>query len=103
MEASVETPAGVMNKRVHLVYSGRVQGVGFRLTAEELARSLGVVGWIKNLRDGRVELMAEGDESVLAKFLDQLRTGPMRNFIKQVDITWGEWTGEFEEFQIRYF
>jgi acylphosphatase len=91
-----------MKKHIHVLYTGRVQGVGFRFTAEESARQLGVVGWVKNLRDGRVELVAEADEKILAQFLNEIRTGPMRNFIKDTEVTWGTATNEFDEFEIRY-
>ena len=92
-----------MKKHIRVVYSGRVQGVGFRFTAEESAKRLGVVGWIKNLRDGRVELVAEGEEKALEQFIKDIRTGPMRNFIKDVEITWSTSTDEFEDFEVRYF
>ena len=92
-----------MKKRVHAYYAGRVQGVGFRLTAEESAAPLGVVGWIKNLRDGRVELVGEAEEEALAQFLEALRTGPMRNFIERVEVTWSAATDDFEQFEIKYF
>ena len=92
-----------MKKRVHVFYSGRVQGVGFRMTAEETAQSLGVVGWVKNLRGGRVELMAEAEEEVLRRFLGALRTGPMKNFIQQADVSWSSASDTFNEFEIRYY
>lgn len=92
-----------MKKRVHAFYAGHVQGVGFRLTAEELAKELEVAGWVKNLRDGRVELVAEGAEPVLVRFLEQLRKGPMRNFISDVEVSWSASTDNCEEFEIRYF
>lgn len=92
-----------MKKRVHVFYSGRVQGVGFRLTAEETAQGLGVVGWVKNLRDGRVEVVAEADQNTLERFLEAIRTGPMRSFIEQVDVSWSNASGTFEEFEIRYY
>ena len=92
-----------MKKRVHVYYSGRVQGVGFRMTAEDAARQFGVVGWIKNLRDGRVELVAEADEATLERFLQTLRAGPMKNFIAQVDATWSHASETFAEFEIRYY
>jgi acylphosphatase len=91
-----------MKKHIHALYTGRVQGVGFRFTAEESARQLAVVGWVKNLRDGRVELVAEADEKILSQFLNEIKTGPMRNFIKDTEVTWGTATNEFEEFEIRY-
>ena len=92
-----------MRRRVHVYYIGRVQGVGFRMSAEETAHRFGVVGWVKNLRDGRVELLAEGDETTLQQFLEALRQGPMKNFIRDTSLSWSEATESFEEFEIRYF
>ena len=91
-----------MKRQAHVYYSGRVQGVGFRITADETARGVGVVGWIKNLRDGRVEMVAQGDEQALEQFLQAIRTGPMANFIKDVEIVWGPPTELFKDFEIRY-
>jgi len=91
-----------MKKRAHVFYSGRVQGVGFRLTAEEAARPAGIHGWIKNLRDGRVELVAEAEEEKVKQFLEELRTGPMKNFIKDVNVTWGPASDIFKDFETRY-
>ena len=92
-----------MKKRVHIFYSGRVQGVGFRITAEETAKSLGVMGWVKNLRDGRVELVAEAEEATLKRFLTTIRNGSMKNFIEQADASWSEASETLEEFEIRYY
>ena len=89
-------------RRVHVYYTGRVQGVGFRVTAEEVAEALEVVGWVKNLRDGRVELMAEADEATLEEFLRALRHGPMKNFIGEVQATWGQASNAYSEFSIHY-
>jgi len=58
------------------VVAGRVQGVGFRFFAERAARELGVRGWIRNLPDGSVETVAEGEEDAVKKYLDRLRVGP---------------------------
>ena len=92
-----------MMKRVHAFYSGRVQGVGFRITAEEAARNLGVVGWVKNLRDGRVELVAEANQGTLEQLLNDIRTGSMKNFITQVELSWSNASETFDEFEIRYY
>ena len=92
-----------MKKRVHVFYTGRVQGVGFRITAEETAQEYGAVGWVKNLRDGRVELVAEAAEEVLERFLKAIRYGSMKNFIEQVTISWSSATDTFDEFEIRYY
>lgn len=91
-----------MKRRVHVYYSGRVQGVGFRMTAEEVAREFGVVGWVKNLRDGRVELIAEAEEAVVEQFLRTLRNSSMKNFIQKVDVSWSDATDTFDDFEIRY-
>ena len=58
------------------VVSGRVQGVGFRFFAERAARDLGVRGWVRNLPDGSVETVAEGEEDAVSGYLARLRTGP---------------------------
>jgi len=92
-----------MKKRVHAFYSGRVQGVGFRMTAEDTARELGVAGWVKNLRDGRVEVVAEAEEAALERFLEEIRTGSMKNFIQQAEISWSNASDTFDEFVIRYY
>ncbi len=92
-----------MKRRVHVFYSGHVQGVGFRITAEETALRCSVCGWVKNLRDSRVELIAEGTEAVLQQFLEEIRTGAMGKFIQDASVSWGEPTDEFKGFEIRYF
>lgn len=91
-----------MNKRVRAYYSGRVQGVGFRVTAEETATRLGVVGWVKNLRDGRVEVLGEAGQPVLEEFLEDVRVGPMKNFIRDVKVSWSAASNTFNEFEIYY-
>ncbi len=86
-----------------MFYSGKVQGVGFRMTAEETAQRFGVVGWVKNLRNGQVELVAEAEQDVLERFLEAIRAGSMKNFISQVDVTWSNASETFDEFSVRYY
>ncbi|MFH1577782.1 MAG: acylphosphatase [Candidatus Omnitrophota bacterium] len=90
-----------MTKRIHLFYSGRVQGVGFRYTVQGVAYDLEVVGWIKNLYDGRVEVVAEAEESALKKFLSYVRQH-FQDYIKNTDVQWQNATGEFEDFRITF-
>lgn len=91
-------------KRVHVFYSGRVQGVGFRFTVESIALELGAItGWVKNLSDGRVELVAEGEEARLEEFLRRIREGIMKRYIRKEDIIWEPYRGEFDDFQIKFF
>jgi len=59
------------------VISGRVQGVGFRFFAERAARESGIRGWVRNLPDGNVETVAEGEEEAVVRYLDRLRRGPI--------------------------
>lgn len=90
-------------KRLSVFWFGRVQGVGFRYTAESVALELGITGWVRNLPDGRVEALAEGTEKKLQTFLDRIAAGPMKRYIINVQLDWQAPTGEFEEFQVRFF
>lgn len=92
-----------MKKQLHVSWSCRVQGVGFRYTAESAALDLGLVGWVRNCPDGRVEAICEGEERVLKVFLDQMAQGPMKSYIRQVQTDWTDARGEFEEFRIRFY
>lgn len=73
-------------KAIHFHVSGRVQGVFFRDTTRRTARGLDLGGWVRNLRDGRVEGWAEGDESALDEFVDYLHEGPPRARVDGVDV-----------------
>jgi len=90
-----------MKKQVHLYFTGTVQGVGFRFTVEDIANSLTVTGWAKNLRDRRVEVVAEGEEEVLLEFLEKINQHFSR-YIKDTEINWRPASGEFKDFQIKY-
>lgn len=90
-----------MKQRINIYYSGRVQGVGFRFTAIDIASELDVTGWVKNLHDGRVEVVAEGEERLLREFLDKIQQ-QMGRYVRDVDINWLEYQGEFREFDIRF-
>ncbi|MBN1405496.1 MAG: acylphosphatase [Candidatus Omnitrophica bacterium] len=91
-----------MKKRLHTYYTGRVQGVGFRFSAEELALSMGIKGWVKNLADGKVEVLAEGEEEALTDFSGRLEI-IMRRYIQKKDISWEQYTGEFRDFEIKFY
>ncbi|MBM3249276.1 MAG: acylphosphatase [Candidatus Omnitrophica bacterium] len=88
-------------KRLHAFFSGNVQGVGFRFTAVDVADDLGVNGRVRNLRDGRVELIAEADEETLKDFLTRINQYFSR-YIRDADIEWLEASDEFKDFGIGY-
>lgn len=74
-----------MVKTLHCIVSGRVQGVWFRGYTQEAARSLGVSGWVRNLRDGRVEAKAQGDDEALQQFREQLGQGPPHSQVDSLE------------------
>ncbi|MCX5679559.1 MAG: acylphosphatase [Candidatus Omnitrophica bacterium] len=90
-----------MQKRLHIYYTGSVQGVGFRFTVERTANSLGLFGWVKNLGDGRVEAVVEGEEPALESFRQKI-LDIFDGYIRQVKSGLGEATGEFGSFDIRF-
>ena len=90
-----------MKKMLTVLYSGDVQGIGFRFTAKRIAEELQLTGWVTNLSDGRVEIRAEADEEVLKDFLLQINNAFSR-YIQNVELDWGSATGEFCDFIIRF-
>lgn len=90
-----------MKKQLHIFYSGRVQGIGFRYTVLDIARQQKVGGWVKNLDDGRVEVMAEAEEDVLNGFLQQINQQFSR-YIQDANTEWLPARGEFRDFQIEF-
>ena len=80
---------------------GRVQGVGFRYFARDWAAELGIVGSVRNTSDGGVEVVAEGNQGRLARFLGVLREGPRSAGVTQVEVTWETPSNAFDRFFIR--
>lgn len=91
-----------MSKRVHVYISGRVQGVFFRSETADAAKRLGVTGWVRNLRDGRVEALFEGDEGVVEQVVTWCSHGPPLSLVDHVQTIEEEYRGEFSDFSIRY-
>jgi acylphosphatase len=91
-----------MKVRAHVFVSGRVQGVFFRSETRHEAKKHGVKGWIRNVRDGRVEAVFEGEKDVVKKLIEFCKRGPPGARVTHVDVKWESYTGEFEDFQIRY-
>ena len=90
-----------MNVCKHVFYDGDVQGVGFRYTARALAHKWPVVGYVKNLYDGRVEILVEGEAAVVQGFLDEIGDS-MRRYIRQAEALDEPATGEHPSFRIAF-
>lgn len=86
--------------RLHVFYSGRVQGVGFRYTVKEVATGFEVTGLVRNLLDGRVELVAEGVRSELEAFQQAIRDSGLACFIRHEETHWETAEGNLRGFQI---
>jgi acylphosphatase len=89
--------------RMRAIVKGIVQGVGFRYFAVYQAQRIGgITGYVRNLRDGNVEVVAEGEREKLEQLLAQLRKGPTGAHVTGVDVFWENPTGEFTNFSIRW-
>ncbi len=87
-------------KHTRIEVYGRVQGVGFRYSAQNKALQLGITGYVKNLTDGSVYLEVEGSEAMLSEFIRWCQTGPSRAIVKKVDVSEGP-VMHFQEFLVR--
>lgn len=90
-----------MKKQVHIYYSGRVQGIGFRYTVRDMAGDQKVLGWVKNLPDYRVEVVAEAEEEALNGFLVKIDQH-FSEYIQNSDIQWLPANGGFRDFSIKF-
>jgi len=89
-------------QRAHLNITGKVQGVGFRANTRREARKLGLTGWVRNLSDGSVEVVAEGEKKDIDSLVSWSKEGPRLANVKNVEIDRDEYRGEFEVFSVRY-
>ena len=93
--------AGAMKRsRMRIYYSGHVQGVGFRYSVKSVAAGFELTGTVRNLPDGRVELVAEGPREELEAFQMAIPEAGLEHFIRNEDVNWSEATGEFRGFEI---
>ncbi|MFH1462291.1 MAG: acylphosphatase [bacterium] len=88
--------------RAHIFVSGKVQGVFYRERTRQKAEKLKVAGWVKNLRDGRVEAMFEGEKDRVEKIVGWARSGPIFAKVDSLDVVWEDFQAEFSGFEIRY-
>ena len=89
-------------QEMHAIVNGRVQMVAYRIYVQDSAGELGLTGWVRNLPDGSVELVAQGDKEVLKELVEYLHEGSLLAKVESVDITWRSPKEEYEDFSIRH-
>ena len=89
-----------MLTKANIFVNGLVQGVCYRKFSQINAKNLGLTGWTKNLDDGRVELLVEGEKGLIEEFVKTLQVGPTSSDVKGVNIEWQKYSGEFNDFYI---
>jgi len=89
------------NAHLHILVSGRVQGVGFRMFSYDAARRLNLVGWVRNRFNGDVEIVAEGPRENLEILLGMMRQGSPASLVTGVKFTWQEPSGSYSRFELR--
>jgi len=87
--------------RAHIWISGQVQGVFFRDATRKKAEDLRITGWVRNLPDGRVEAILEGDKEAVDKIIEWAKEGPDTARIEEVEVKWENYKDEFSSFQVR--
>lgn len=96
----MSSDAPMMVHRLHAIVRGRVQGVGFRYYVFESARRHRLTGWVRNLPDGRVEILAEGPEETLTELLTDINRGPILSHVEDIQLDWRDAPQEFAKFDI---
>ncbi|MCX9015314.1 MAG: acylphosphatase [Candidatus Methanoperedens sp.] len=98
----IKTKGYEVNARAHVYVSGRVQGVYFRSHARNKAHELGLVGWVRNMADGRVGAVFEGDDGDVKRMVEWCRTGEGFARVDNVEVVDEDYKGEFTGFEVRY-
>ncbi len=88
--------------RVHIIVSGRVQGVFFRVFTRERAEALGITGFVRNRGDGKVEIVAEGSPAKIKAFIHEVGKGPPLSVVDKINVKYEKFTGEYPDFKIVY-
>lgn len=91
----------IRKTRAHVYVSGRVQGVFFRESTFKMAQKLNIFGWVRNLEDGRVEAVFEGEEEKIKKIIDWTKRGPIFAKVEKINIIEQDYQEEFEKFEIK--
>ena len=92
----------MIQKRIHIFVTGRVQGVFFRQSTRVMAIKNNVNGWVHNLDDGRVEIIAEGEKQNIGNLVNWCKTGPANSRVDEFELSEENVTDDFENFEVRY-
>ena len=92
----------MIQKRIHIFVTGRVQGVFFRQSTRVIAIKNNVNGWVRNLDDGRVEIVAEGEKQNIDNLTTWCKTGPANSRVDEIELSEENYTNEFENFEVKY-
>lgn len=92
----------MLHRRARITVTGKVQGVFFRQMTRVEAGRAGVTGWVRNLDDGRVEAVLEGDHDAVESVIEWARTGPANSRVTGLDVSEEEYEGGFSGFEVRY-
>jgi len=93
----------MQSARAHLIVKGRVQGVFYRAFTRDIATHIGLSGWVRNLSDGSVEALLEGQKDGIEMAIAHFRLGPPGARVDDVNVRWEEYLGDLKGFQIRYY
>ena len=88
--------------QAHIIVSGHVQGVFFRMTAQKEAIQRNLKGWVRNLPNGQVEIIASGNKTILDGFILWCHNGPPHSYVDNIQIEWMSNTKHYENFKIKY-
>ncbi len=88
--------------RAHVYVWGKVQGVCFRASTRDNALAFGVTGWVKNCSDGSVEAVFEGKKEIVDKIVNWCKKGPAGAFVQHIEVSWNDYSGEFDGFSVVY-
>ncbi len=89
------------NARAHVIFKGRVQGVFFRAFTRNVASLLDISGWVRNLYDGSVEAVFEGEKSLVEEAVKRCKKGPPGAYVDEMELEWQPFSGEFQGFSVR--
>lgn len=90
-------------QQAHVLISGRVQGVNYRYYTRQQANQLGLIGWVRNMIDGRVEAIFQGEQEQVERMLEWCRRGPPSAKVSDVEVEWQEKLESFSSFEIKFW